>query len=73
MWLKVKPDVELLMEVPLQGVGEMTRDSDLQLYEDVVKEALVKKLGETFPEEDIKLASVSVGVAREKYAGAKAA
>ena len=73
MWLKLDPDIELIMDVPLQGVDEMTRDHDVQQYEDVIRDALLKKLKEVFSEEDIRIYSVTAGIAREKYAGPKAA
>jgi hypothetical protein len=73
MWLKVNPDMELMLEVPLQGVDEKTRDYDVQQYEEVVKEALLKKLKAVFSDDDVRIYSIAVGIAREKYAGPKAA
>lgn len=73
MWLKLNPDMELIMDVPLQGVDEMTRDRDVQQYEDAVRDALLKKLQEVFSGDDIRIYSISVGIAREKCAGPKAA
>ncbi|MDA8099567.1 MAG: hypothetical protein M0042_08070 [Nitrospiraceae bacterium] len=73
MWLKIVPDIELNMEVPLQGVDENTRDYDVQLYEKVVRDALIEKLKKVFAEEDINVYAVDVGIAREKYVNVKVA
>ncbi len=72
MWVKIAPDMEFMMEVDLQGVDENTRDYDIQLYEKVVKDALMERLTKAFPEEDINIFALAVGVAREKYAKPKA-
>jgi hypothetical protein len=73
MWLKVVPDIELNIDLPLQGVDENTRDYDVQMYENVVRDALREKLIKVFADEDITLYSVDVGIAREKYIRRKAA
>ncbi len=73
MWIKIAPDMDIMMEVDLQGVNENTRDYDIQLYEKVVKDALMEKLRKVFPEEDINIYALDVGVAREKYAKPTAA
>ncbi len=73
MWLKIVPDIERNMEVPLQGVDENTRDYDVQLYEKVVRDALIEKLKKVFAEEDINVYAVDVGIAREKYVNVKVA
>ena len=73
MWLKIAPDMELMMEVELQGVNEKSRDYDVQLYEKVVHDALMERLKKVFAEEDINIFAVDVGVAREKYLKPKVA
>ena len=73
MWLKITPDIELMMEVDLRGVDENTRDYDVQLYDNVVRDALRERLKKVFAEEDMTLYAVDVGVAREKYIKRKAA
>ena len=73
MWLKITPDMDLMMEVDLQGVDERSRDFDVQLYEKVVHDALVERLKKVFAEEDISVHFVNVGIAREKYIKQKAA
>jgi SpoVK/Ycf46/Vps4 family AAA+-type ATPase len=73
MWLKITPDMDLMMEVDLQGIDERSRDYDVQLFEEVVHDALMERLKKVFAEEDIALHFVNVGIAREKYIKAKAA
>ncbi len=73
MWIKIAPDMELMMEVDLQGVNEKSRDYDVQLYEKVVRDALMEKLTKVFAEEDINIFALDVGVAREKYLKPKVA
>jgi hypothetical protein len=73
MWLKITPDMDLMMEVDLQGVDERSRDFDVQLYEKVVHAALMERLKKAFAEEDIAIHFVNVGIAREKYIKPKAA
>jgi hypothetical protein len=73
MWLKITPDIELTMEVDLQGVDENTRDHDVQLYEKVIRDALKKRLTRVFALEDITIYSLAAGIAREKYIRRKAA
>ncbi len=73
MWLKITPDMEIMMEVELQGVNERSRDYDVQLYEKVVRDALMEKLKKVFTEEDITIFALDVGVAREKYLKPRAA
>jgi uncharacterized protein (DUF2344 family) len=73
MWLKITPDMNLMMEVDLQGVDESSRDFDVQLYEKVVRDALIDRLKKVFAEEDINIYAVEVGIAREKYIKPKAA
>lgn len=73
MWIKIAPDMEFMMEVELQGVNENTRDYDIQLYEKVIKDALMEKLTKVFPEEDLNIYALDVGVAREKYVKPKVA
>ncbi len=78
MLVKISPDMEIMMEVDLQGVNERSRDYrsrdyDVQLYEGIVRDALIERLKKIFPEEDIRIYSVDVGVAREKYAKPRAA
>ncbi len=73
MWLKITPDMDIMMEVELQGVTERSRDLDVQRYEEVVRDALMERLKLAFAEEDIILHSVDVGVAREKYITSKVA
>ena len=73
MWLRITPDMDIIMEVALQGVSDQARDRDVQLYEDVVREALRERMKKVFAEEDIRIYAVDVGIAREKYLGTKAA
>jgi len=73
MWVKISPDMDIMMEVELQGVNERSRDHDVQLYENVVRDALIEKLKKVFAEEDISIRALDIGVAREKYLGPKAA
>lgn len=73
MWLKITPDMDLNMEVELQGIDENARDFDVQIYEHVVREALRERLKKVFSEEDINIYAVDVGIAREKYVRRKAA
>ncbi len=68
MWVKISPDMDIMMEVDLQGVNERSRDYDVQLYEGIVRDALMERLKKAFPGEDISIYAVDVGVAREKYA-----
>jgi hypothetical protein len=46
---------------------------DVQLYENVARDALIDRLKKVFAEEDINIHSVDVGIAREKYIKPKAA
>ena len=73
MWLKITPDMDLMMEVDLQGVDERSRDFDVQLFETVVRDALMERLKKAFAAEDINIYSVDVGIAREKYLKPRAA
>lgn len=73
MWLKITPDMDLMMNVDLQGVDERSRDYDVQLFEKVVRDALTERLKKVFAEEDIAIHFVNVGIAREKYIKPKAA
>jgi len=73
MWLKITPDMDLNMEVELQGIDENTRDYDVQVYEKVVRDALKERLKKVFAEEDINIYAVDAGIAREKYIRRKAA
>jgi len=73
MWLKITPDMDVMMEVDLQGVDERSRDMDVQLYDNVARDALIERLKKVFAEEDINIHSVDVGIAREKYIKPKAA
>ncbi len=73
MWLKIAPDMDIMMEVELRGVTERSRDIDVQLYEEVVRDALIERLKLAFAEEDIIIHSLDVGVAREKYVTPKVA
>ncbi len=73
MWLKITPDMDIMMEVELQGITERSRDIDVQRYEDVVRDALIERLKLAFAGEDIIIHSVDVGVAREKYIASKVA
>jgi hypothetical protein len=73
MWLKITPDMELSMDVDIQGLDERSRDMDVQLYENVARDALIERLKKVFAEEDINIHSVDVGIAREKYINPKAA
>ena len=73
MWLRITPDMDLIMEVDLQGLDERSRDMDVQLYDNVARDALIERLKKVFAEEDINIHSVDVGIAREKYIKPKAA
>jgi len=73
MWIKITTDMELMMDVDLQGLDERSRDMDVQLYENVARDALIERLKKVFAEEDINIYSVDVGIAREKYIKPKAA
>jgi hypothetical protein len=73
MWIKITPDMDLIMNVDLQGLDEQSRDRDVQLYENVARDALIERLKKVFAEEDINIHSVDVGIAREKYIKSKAA
>ncbi len=73
MWIKVNPDMELNLEVELQGIDERTRDQDVQLYEERIREALTERLRKVFADEDIVLYGMEAGIAREKYAKPRAA
>jgi hypothetical protein len=73
MWIKITTDMELMMDVDLQGLDERSRDMDVQLYENVARDALIDRLKKVFAEEDINIHSVDVGIAREKYIKPKAA
>lgn len=73
MWVKIAPDMDLMMEVELQGINENARDYDVQLYEKVVHDALMERLAKVFAEEDINIYALDVGVAREKYLRPKVA
>jgi hypothetical protein len=73
MWIKITPDMDLIMDVDLQGLEERSRDMDVQLYDNVVRDALIERLKKVFAEEDINIHSVDVGIAREKYIKPKAA
>ena len=73
MWLKITPDMDLNMEVELQGIDENTRDYDVQVYEKVVRDALKERLKKVFAEVDINIYAVDAGIAREKYIRRKAA
>jgi len=73
MWIRIAPDMDLIMEVDLQGLDERSRDMDVQLYDNVARDALIERLKKVFAEEDISIHSVDVGIAREKYIKPKAA
>jgi SpoVK/Ycf46/Vps4 family AAA+-type ATPase len=73
MWLKITPDMDLMMNVDLQGVDERSRDYDVQLFEKVVRDALMERLKKVFAEEDISIHFVNVGIARGKYIKPQAA
>mgnify|MGYP001611924824 CR=1 FL=1 len=73
MWVKITPDMSLTMDIELTGIDERTRDGDVQLFENVIGDALRERLKKVFPEDDIALNGVKVGIARGKYIGAKAA
>jgi Mn-dependent DtxR family transcriptional regulator len=73
MWLKIVPDMDLNMEVELQGIDEDTRDHDVQRYEHVVRDALRERLRTVFADEDVHIYAIDVGIAREKYIRRRAA
>ena len=73
MWLKITSDIDLNMELELQGLDENTRDYDVQLYERVVRDALRERLEKVFAPGDVAIYAVDVGIAREKYMKRKAA
>ncbi len=73
MLLKIARDMDIMMEVELQGLNEGSRDHDVQLYEKIVRDALMERLKKVFVEENIDIHALDVGVAREKYLKPRAA
>jgi len=73
MWVKIQPEMSLTMDIELAGINEKMRDNDVQLYEDVIKEALRERLKKAFADSDVAISDVKVGIARGKYIGAEAA
>lgn len=73
MWVKIEPDMSLNMDIEITGIDEYTRDGDVQLYEEMIAEALRERLRSAFSDEDIALRGVKAGIAREKYIDKKAA
>jgi hypothetical protein len=68
MWLRIAPEMDFYLDMELQGVTGKTREADVQQYEEVVRDAFVSRLKKAFPEEDIKIYNLEVGIAREKQA-----
>lgn len=68
VWLRIMPDMDLYLEVDLQGVSYKTTEYDVQQYEKAVYDAFVERLKKAFPEEDFHIHRLEFGIAREKYA-----
>ena len=70
MRLRISPDLDLFLDMELQGVSDSTRDEDIQLYKDIVTEAFMQRLRQAFSEDEIRLYSIDFHVANRTKAQA---
>ena len=73
MWLRISPNMDFFLDVPLQGVDEQTIDRDIQNFDKVVYDAFAERLKKAFPEGEFKVYVMDFGVARYKPETKKAA
>jgi hypothetical protein len=57
--------MDFYVDMELQGVNELTRNEDIQQYENVVYEEFINRLRKAFPEEDFRVNTLAFNVARE--------
>jgi len=65
MRLRMSPDIDLYIDMDLQGVTERTRDYDIQQFDKVVYDEFVSRLKKAFPEEDFRIYNFKFNIARE--------
>lgn len=65
MRLRISPNMDFFIDMDLQGVNELTKTADIQLYENVVFDEFVSRLKKAFPEGDFRMYEFEFNVARE--------
>ncbi len=66
VWLRISPEMDLYLEMELQGVTEKTPGHELDTYEKAVYHEFVERLKKAFPEGDFRIHTFDFDIAREK-------